>query len=270
MKISISNIAWEKAEDKNILNTLKKHQVKGIEIAPTKIWKNPTEVKYMHARKYKEYWMQNGISLVAMQSILFGHPELTIFDTKEVRKKTLEYILKIINLASLLGIKIMVFGSPKNRSIKNFSKSEAFEIACEFFSKIGNLAKQYEVYFCIEPNPPSYETNFINNTKEAIELVKAVNHPYFRLHLDSGALALNHENYEEAIKEGFPYLSHFHISQPYLAPVGKGIVNHKKIAEILKDLKYDNWVSIEMLNTNDKNNIDIVDKTLTFVTSVYK
>lgn len=270
MKIAISNIAWEQSGNKTILPILKKHHIKGIEIAPTKIWKNPIKVQNKPIKQYKDYWTQNGIILVAMQSILFGHPELTLFDTKEVRKKTFEYIVRIINLASFLGIKIMVLGSPKNRSINNFSKSEAFEIACEFFSKIAGFAKQHEVYFCIEPNPPSYGTNFVNNTKEAIALIKAVNHPYFRLHLDAGALALNNEDYEESIKKGFPYLSHFHISQPYLAPVGKGIVNHKKIAEILKELHYDKWVSIEMLNTNTKKSADVIDKTLTFVTSVYK
>ena len=63
---------------------------------------------------------------------------------------------------------------------------------------------------------------------------------------------------------------HFHISQPYLLPVGKSVVNHKKIAQTLKDLKYDKWVSIEMRNTDAKNNADGIDKTLAFVTSVYK
>lgn len=269
MNIAISNIAWGKSEDKTILAILKKHHIKGIEIAPTKIWKNPIKASNKSINELKAYWIKNGISFIAMQSILFGHPKLTIFDTKEIRQKTLEYILKIIILAQRMGIKIMVFGSPKNRNIKNHP-SQAFEIACEFFSKIGTAAKQHNIYFCIEPNPPSYGTNFINNTNEAIALIKAINHPNFRLHLDAGALALNNEDYEESIKKGFPYLSHFHISQPYLAPVGKGVVNHKKIAKILKDLKYEKWVSIEMINTNTKNSIETIDKTLAFVTSLYK
>src|SRR3989338_2966053 len=270
MNIAISNIAWEKSEDKTVLSILKKHHIKGIEIAPTKIWENPIKVENKSIKKYKENWMKNGISFVAMQSILFAHPEFTLFDTKEVREKTLQYIVKMINLAQRLGIKAMVFGSPKNRAIKNLSNSEVFEIACEFFSKIADSAKQQDVYFCIEPNPPSYGTNFINNTKEAVDLIKTVNHPNFRLHLDSGALALNEENYEDSIKKGFPYLMHFHISQPYLAHVGKGIVDHKKIAEILKNLHYDKWVSIEMLNKRAKNSADTIDKTLKFVTSLYK
>ena len=42
----------------------------------------------------------------------------------------------------------------------------------------------------MEANPPEYGADFVTRAAEAIELVKAVNHPGFRLHLDTGCMTL--------------------------------------------------------------------------------
>ncbi len=272
MNIAISNIAWNKKEDGEIAKILQKYDISGIEIAPTKIWENPLEAKGKEIREYKKYWLNNGINIVAMQSLLYGHPELTIFDSKEIREKTRSYISRIIDLSFLLGSKIMVFGSPRNRLINGLNYNKALEIACEFFYKIAEICKQYEIFFCIEPNPPQYGADFILNTNDAIKLVKAVNHPHFRLHLDTSTMAINKESYDDSIKNGLSLLKHFHISEPYLEPVRKeGKVDHQTIAGILKKLHYNNkWVSIEMRSLDNVSNKERVNKALELVTKIYR
>lgn len=269
MKIAISNIAWNVQEDEYILKLLKKYAISGVEIAPTKIWKNPTEESYETISKYRKYWEKNGISVSSTQSILFGHPELLIFGNKDKRNATLNYLEKMIRVSAELGAKVIVFGSPKNRNRFNINKVKALDIASEFFFKIATTSKRYNVFFCIEPNPIEYGTNFVNNTDEAVELVKNINHPNFRLHLDSGTMTVNGENVEEAITYGFPYLRHFHISEKILAPIGKGKTDHKKIANILRALNYKHWVSIEMRGMENSSNVDVVDEALKFTSAIY-
>lgn len=269
MKIAISNIAWNHYEDKSILKLLKKHLIAGIEVAPTKIWDNPTNVSKDTINKYRKFWENEGINIVAIQALLFGHPELTLFEDSKKRKNTLTYIEKMVKVSSLLGAKVVVFGSPKNRHRKDIKIKKALDIASHFFYKVGEIAKLYDIYFCIEPNPMQYGTNFVNNTKEALELIKLVNHPNFMLHLDSGTLTLNKENYYMSINNGFSYMKHFHVSEENLIPIGKSTVDHKKISKILKNLYYDRWVSIEMIGNNNASNYKTVEDALKFVSTIY-
>ncbi|NBK98115.1 MAG: DUF1967 domain-containing protein [Erysipelotrichia bacterium] len=50
----------------------------------------------------------------------------------------LVYLKKIIDLAQKLDVKVLVFGSPKNRFIGNMDRNEAYQIAIEFFKELGD------------------------------------------------------------------------------------------------------------------------------------
>lgn len=269
MKIAISNLAWDYSENNQLRNILRKYKIKGIEVAPTKIWQDPIHTQITALKRYKKYWLDSGVEIVATTSLLFGHPELTIFENKKARKATFGYLLKMIELSGTLGAKAMVFGSPKNRRRDSLDKKAAIEIAKEFFYKIGEFAKEYDIYFGIEPNPPLYGSDFILTTMEAIDFVKEVGHPHFSLHLDSSTMEINKEDYEESINLGLPYAHHFHISEPGLKPIPQGEVRHKKIAKLLKDNKYSKWVSVEMPLGTDIDHLATIEKTLQFVTKVY-
>lgn len=270
MKIAISNIAWEHQEDEQIANLLKKENISGIEVAPTKIWPNPIKASKKTIIDYKNYWLKKGVKIVAIQSVLFGHPELTIFKDQETRNKTISYLSKMMTIASLLGAGIIVFGSPKNRRIGNLDYAKAMEIACDFFYQLAEISKKYNIFFCLEPNPPQYGADFILNADQAIDLIKKVNHSHFRLHLDSGTMILNKENYQETIKKGYQYLRHLHISEANLRSVPQNNDDHRIMAKTLKKLNYRHWVSIEMLGNPKTSNFNLVKKALEFVKSFYQ
>lgn len=269
MKISISNIAWNPEEDEKILHVLRKYGVNGIEVAPTKIWKNPISESKESIKSYKNFWKKNGVDIIATQSVLFGHPELTLFEDRKTREDTLKYLMKMISVCKALGSRVIVFGSPMNRSRKGLGLKESLEISYEFFEELGKYSEKNEMYFCIEPNPKEYGTDFINSSEEAMDLVKAVSSPGFRLHLDTGAMYMNNENYEESIEKGIEYLKHFHISEKNLEMIGSTKIPHKDIAHSLKILKYKNWVSIEMRMKNKTGNDIMVDKALRIVVQDY-
>lgn len=269
MKVAISNLAWEFNEDGEILPLLEKYKIKGIEIAPTKIWQDPINTNEHLLKAYKKYWEEKGISIVATTSLLFGHPELTIFDDNKTRDKTLEYLSQIIRLSAYLGAKATVFGSPKNRQTNGLPQKEVLKIAQEFFFAIGEVAKRYGIFFGIEPNPKFYGTDFINTTPEAIKLVQKVNHPNFKLHLDTGAMFMNNEDYKKIIYESLPFVCHFHISEPMLRPINQASKRHQTIAKILKSLYFDKWVSLEMSLKPKTNHKEIIDRVLKIVTNIY-
>ncbi|MEY3826102.1 MAG: hypothetical protein RLZZ148_916 [Cyanobacteriota bacterium] len=98
MKIAISNIAWQIEEEPAIANLLQQLNIKGVEIAPTKIWQNPLTATDAEIKKYREFWQGYGIEIVAMQALLFGRNDLTIFESKEKRQATLSYLYIFIKL----------------------------------------------------------------------------------------------------------------------------------------------------------------------------
>lgn len=271
LKLAISNIAWDIEEESQAVDWLKGNGVQGIEIAPTKKWAEPIEATNRAIIDYKEYWDSYNMQLIGMQALLFGKPELTIFETEEKNQKTKEYLIQIVKLASKLGINALVFGSPKNRIIGNKNKNIAWDTAILFFKDIGKVAEEYQVSFCIEPNPKEYGCDFINTISEGIELVQAVNSKGLRLHLDTGAMFLNNEDATKMITLSMPYMSHFHVSEPFLESIGNiHRDEHIKIAKALVNCDYQGWISIEMKNGKKASNLDSIVQAVNFVNEVYK
>ena len=244
MKLAISNIAWEEHNDPKVLSMLKNYKVSGIEVAPTKIWPAWEGASYQNARNYKKFMTNEGFELPAMQAILFGKPKLQIFNV-DSHKAFFEHTKLVANLAQGLECSFLVWGAPKNRKRGQKLYEEAFKLATEFFYKVGEICKDYDCCVGLEPNPVEYGCDFINNVSDARALVKAVNHPHFRLHLDSGAIHMCGGDMELVIQEAGD-VGHYHISEPMLNPIFNGIVNQQKGIKALRSIGYDKWVSIEM------------------------
>ena len=268
-KIAISNIAWSPEEDDEIAGILSKLLISGIEVSPTKLWDNPTDQDDYSIQSCLDYWSEKSIKIIAMQALLFGHPECTIFDNENSRMKTLTYLSKIITLGTKLGAKIFVFGSPKNRLVQGLESKKVKDTAIKFFYALGELAHKKSAKFCIEPNALEYGCDFVCTTSEGVDIVKEVAHPGFKLHLDAGVMSLNHERYEESLDLAFEFMEHFHISEPYLQEIGKGETDHIRIARHLRIMNYDKWVSIEMKNNLRESNISTVKDSLEYVIEKY-
>lgn len=269
MKITISNIAWDPIENEAAVQIIKSFGLNSIEIAPTKLWSKPEQATLEDIQQTKSWWNQQGLEIVSAQSLLYGHPELEIFGSAENRAQTFEYMSKIIRACGQLGAKALVFGSPKNRLVRDLAKTQATEIATEFFHGLAEVAQAAETCLCIEPNPPQYGCDFVRTGIEGVELVKEVDHPGFRLHLDAAAMTLNGEDYAHTIEDSFPWLQHFHASEPFLGLVGAGETQHDKIAPVLRSLGYQGWVSIEMKNGLVNPNTQAVKQAIETVTQIY-
>lgn len=251
MNLAISNIAWDQSIEKKIASILKDLNVKGVEVAPTKINSNPEELTDGDIIKYKEFWESYGIKIVAMQALLFGRPELKIFENEFKRKKTFEYLKLIIKIGGLLNAKVLVFGSPKNRDIFQLRREDAEKIAVKFFRDVGDYSLKYNLKTCIEANPPEYGCNFITDSNEAFDLVQKVNNKGFGLHIDLGGLLLKKEDFK-VLHNYKDKIEHVHISQPYLEPLSRNnLVEYEKLINTLKQDNYDNWISIEMKSSNN-------------------
>lgn len=262
MKLSISNIAWDSENDKKVYELMKKYSYEGLEIAPTKVFlENPYEKLEKADMWRKDLNDKYGFKISSMQSIWYGKKE-RLFGTDEERKELQNYTEKAIDFAKIIECKNLVFGSPKNR---NLEENENPGKAKEFFKSIGEYAFKNNTVIGMEANPTIYNTNYINDTKSALELIKTVDSRGFLLNLDIGTVISNNENIEE-ILGNVEYINHVHISEPWLKIIEKREI-HKKLKSILKNEDYKGFVSVEMAKVE---RIEEVEKVMEYVREVFK
>jgi sugar phosphate isomerase/epimerase len=189
--------------------------------------------------------------VVALQSLLYGHPALQLFDPA-TRGALAARLRGILALAADLGAGPLVLGSPRNRTRGARSSAEAFDVAVPFFRALGADAERLGVCLCIEPNPPQYGCDFVTTSAEGIALVREVGSPGFRLHLDTAGMVLAGERPDEAIRAALPWLAHVHLSAPDLGAVGPAAgIDYSAVVRALRAGRYRGLVSIEMRASGD-------------------
>jgi sugar phosphate isomerase/epimerase len=270
MKLAVSNIAWTNEEEAAVAEKLQVLGVKHVEIAPTKLWDDPTQATVEQAKAYVEWWSQYGISVSAFQSMLFARPDLKLFESDENRNEAVEYMTRFLELAGIMEAKKLVFGSPKNRQRGEMPIEQANEIAVRFFDELGSVAAKNGVVLCLEPNAPQYNCDFITNAADGMELVKKVNNPGFGLHLDTACMALAGDDLGESVRRAVDVLEHFHISSPMLELVEyRDDVDHTAAAHALRDIAYDKLISIEMRPGDSGTNVARVEAAVKFAQATY-
>lgn len=270
MRISISNIAWRADEEREVRDLLASRGVDAVEVAPSKIGPKPAELQLDELRRYREFWSERGIEIVAMQALLFGRAELALFGSDAQRDEMFEYLARIVRVGGALGARALVFGSPGNRKRGALSDEQAAQLAAPFFRRVGEVALEAGTCLCIEPNPPEYGCDWIHRAAQAREFVALVGHAGFGLHIDAAALHMAGEDVEQ-LQASAGRMRHFHASQPHLAPVGPNtVVPHERYAAALRACGGVRVVSIEMRQAEATNsNLPNVERALDYVQSVY-
>lgn len=269
-ELAISNIAWTNDEEPAVIELLKDLGVSRVELAPTKYWDDPTTATEEQINEHLRQWRESGIEVVAFQSMLFSRPDLKLFETDDLREELIEYMSDFLRLASDMGASRLVFGSPKNRQKGGLDNKEAFDIAVDIFSRLGEVATKNDTILCIEPNAVQYGCDFITNAKEGGDIVRRIGSGGVGLHLDTACMYLAGDNIAEAIHDNADILKHFHVSAPMLGAVGSNSgINYQEAATALRDIGYDGVVSIEMRPGEPGTNVERVKSTIEFARSVF-
>lgn len=264
MNLSVSNIAWNREENKNALAILKQNGINAIDIAPNLLFNSIENLtKEEINSKYEEY-KKEGFKIIAMQSLLYGIPPYSIFEEK--RDFILKHLGKICFIARELRIKNLIFGSPKNREIKN-KNTDNINIAIDFFRKLSDIADTFKLNICLEANPTEYNCNFIINTFEAIDFIKKVNKKNFSLNLDTSTIILNKDNFRKVLDYSIKHIQHIHISSPYIKEIFG--MNHEKISNLLRLYNYQGYVSLEMKPNITENNLENLEKNVKIFKKYY-
>lgn len=258
IKLSISNIAWDKADDEAVYTAMQQTGFTGLELAPTRIFPEEPYENLTSAALFGGYLLNRwGFTVPSLQSIWYGRTG-SIFEPDDA-EELLDYTAQAFQFAHSLNCPSLVFGCPKNRML---NPPHTAGEADSFFARAGSLAERYGVVLAIEANPPIY-TNFLNGTAEAFALVNRLQSPGLAVNLDLSTILANGERLRDFVDD-IAYVSHVHISEPGLVPIQKR-PEHAELAMLLKAVGYRGYVSIEMGKTDR----DTVCRTMDYIAEVF-
>lgn len=243
MRLSVSNIAWDIADEPAAAELLAEAGIACVDVAPGKYFADPAAVSDADGERVRRWWADRGFAIVGMQGLLFGTTGLNLFSDDGTMLRRLADQCRI---GRLLGATALVFGSPKQRDRTGLDDATATRLAVDFFRRLGDAAAGQGVTVCLEANPAMYGCNFMVRTDEAAAVVQAVDHPAIRLQLDVGTMATNGEDCQTIIEVYADFFAHAHASEPGLVPVGEGASAHDVAAVHLRRLRPDLTVAVEM------------------------
>lgn len=267
MKLAVSNIAWDNGRLTEHLTLLRDLGCQGVELAPSCIWPEPVAARAPERARLKAQIRASGLELTGFHALLFTRPELQLFRDRAGLDQTVDYLIELARLCGELEGAVLILGSPRNRVRLGRDYEECLAWAADAFSRVAKACAPLGVTLCIEPLGPD-ETEFVMSAREGAALVKRVDHPHFRLHLDAKALLSTGEDLAAVLDEHGALLRHFHVGDPGLAPPGSTGADHAPFGEALRRAGYRHYVSIEM-RRGDGDSREVVSKSVAYVMRHY-
>ncbi|MBN1348234.1 sugar phosphate isomerase/epimerase [candidate division KSB1 bacterium] len=252
MKLAICNELFEKWELERVISFCADMGWDGIEVAPFTLADLPNRLPSQKRKSLFHFAENHHIHLIGLHWLLAGPPGLSIsFPNKEMRQFTQSYLMDLIDLCSDLGGDRMVFGSPHQRSVGEGQPfNEVWKYAVDIFQSLMPRAESSGVTICYEPLSP-LETNFINTAEQGRKLLKAVDHPNFKLHLDVKAMSYEKKPIPDIIRESGDVIGHFHLNDKQGHEPGYGDLDFEPIINALRDVAYDDYISVEAFDFTD-------------------
>jgi D-psicose/D-tagatose/L-ribulose 3-epimerase len=243
VRLAVSNLAWGDRPWIDVIDALTDAALDGVEIAPTAIWPQAPAVTRQHLQSFADSCTDAGLAVSGIQSLLYGHPELQLFD-RSTWPSLHQQLAAMIGVAQALDAPVMVFGSPRNRVRGDLPAHLAIEMAAEFFAGLVPDLAEAGVTLTLEPNAPAYGADFMTTYDEATAMALRIDSPSVQPQIDTGCLAMVGEDSSDAVRRHRP--AHVHVSAPRLGPPPAD-VDHAALARELRAINYSGWVVLEML-----------------------
>ena len=251
IKISICNELFQGWPIEKVFQYAAQLGYDGVEIAPYTLADSVTEIPPKRRKAIRHAAEENGIEIVGLHWLLAKPEGLHINHPDEIiRIRTQEYMQALIHFCADIGGKILVHGSPHQRTIQEgWDLQESWDFAKETFKVCLKAAQKRNVLYCIEPLA-HVNTNFINTVAEAIQLVKEIRHPNFKMVFDCRSASIQEKSASEALLRALDsgYLRHVHLNDANGRGPGFGETEFVPILKNLVKNGYKGYISVEVFD----------------------
>jgi sugar phosphate isomerase/epimerase len=221
----------------------------GLEVAPFMLAGRITDVPAEARRLMKAQADDSGLALIGLHWLLAKTTGLVLTsDDPRVRAATADYLVELARCAADLGGDMLILGSPAQRRIpEGATLEQATDYALDTLRRAAPGIADRGVKLLLEPLSPP-DANFMTTAAEAVELMRRLDSPVFRLHLDVKAMSTEAYSVPELIHRYKDVLHHFHANDPNLRGPGFGETDFVPIFAALRDIGYKGWVSVEVFD----------------------
>jgi sugar phosphate isomerase/epimerase len=249
MRFAICNEQFEGWAFDRVCRFVKQAGYDGLEVAPYTLAPLITDVTPGQREELRQQATDAGVEILGLHWMLAKTEGFYLTSpVRAVRERTATYLAALADACHDLGGNVMVFGSPKQRSLlPGVSREQGFAFAAETFRQALPAMADAGVTLCMEPLSPS-ETDFVNTCAEASQLIEMVGHPNFVLHLDVKAMSSEPTPVTNLIRHYGAAAGHFHANDANLRGPGFGAIDFVPIFRALDNAGYDRWVSVEVFD----------------------
>ncbi len=249
MKYAICNETFEGWDHERICTHIAALGYTGLEVAPFTLASRITDVTAARRSQLRKQAEAAGITIIGLHWLLAKTEGFHLTSADDaVRKRTGEYIAELARAAADLGGDILVLGSPLQRNLpEGTTREQGDALAADTLSHCLKALDETRVFLCLEPLTTA-ETNYMTTAAEGVRLLKRLDHPFVKLHLDVKAMSAEGTPVAEIIRANAAHMKHFHANDPNKRGPGFGEVDFKPIFQALSDLNYDGWVSVEVFD----------------------
>lgn len=221
----------------------------GIEFAPFTINKNAFDITPQRRAEVRQQAEDAGLEVVGLHWLLaFTEGYYLTSPETDVRKRTSDYLAELARLCRDLGGSVLVLGSPQQRNLlPGVSTERAMDYAADVIRGAVGVMSDCGVTLAVEPLGPA-EGDFLLTAELGIELIKKVDSPNCRLHLDVKAMSSEDKPIIEIIRDSAAYVEHFHANDANRRGPGMGEIDFVPIFKTLQEINYQGWVSVEVFD----------------------
>lgn len=178
---------------------------------------------------------------------VFNEERNFVSSNPRIRRQAVDYVKDCVDFAAAIGAKaISVQATTCMKTNAEASEEEEWNWGVTGLREAGVYAAEKGIRLTLEAWN-RYETYLINRLDQALQMVKDINLSNVGVMADTYHMNIEESDMGAAIRNVGDRLFYVHIADSNRAAPGRGHIDFKEIAQALRDIHYDGWVSMELL-----------------------
>ena len=240
MKYGVNTMVWTTRVDERLASLFSK--IKGWGFDGVELFLSPGEPANIPT--VKKMLDATGLERT-MCSVLPREANLVNSDA-QVRARGVEFLKRCVDRTAELGASLICGPLYAGLGVMTGTRrtAEEWKWAAEGLAEVAERAQTVRVTLCLEPLN-RFETYFLNTQQDAAKLVKDIGAPNVRVHFDTFHANIEERDPAASLRSIAKVLGHVHISENDRGTPGTGHVDWHGVLSVLKQIKYDGWLTIE-------------------------
>jgi sugar phosphate isomerase/epimerase len=171
-------------------------------------------------------------------------------DDPNIRSRLRERMFRIIDLAAPWEAMVVIGGVRGTLTGSELEKADQYRRAVDGVRRYGEYAAQQGVSLVIEPIN-RYETNYINTIQDALQFISDVDLDNFGVLPDTFHMNIEEANPAESLRAAGDRVHHVQFTDSNRLAAGRGHIDFRTLAAVLRDSGYRGYLSTETLPLPD-------------------